>query len=258
MALYCGGKTFNNWKDCLNWIDEINRRERAKPYFFDNAFIGDMAGYTCIISLYLHMEGLWALSINPWTGRRVRIIKPFEGATHTLKMTDDYKSHVPNIRTGDEIFFRQQDTCKIGDFIITWDNGEWVIKQAEKDMKGIAGVIVNVLWSCKGDNSPIIHKTGLNWFGHDEEQMKHINETYKFRCKADIIQWEKEQEEKLKQSEEIHRKELEARNELHREELKQAWKQAEEEGNNYLATIEELKKRLEAEEKKPWYRKLFS
>jgi hypothetical protein len=27
--------------------------------------------------------------------------------------------------------------------------------------------------------------------------MKYINETYKFRCKADVDRWEKEQEEKL-------------------------------------------------------------
>ncbi len=67
----------------------------------------------------------------------------------------------------------------------------------------------------------------------------------------------KEAEEKLKQSEEIHRKELETRNELHRQELQQTWKQAEDEQKNYLATIEELKKRLEAEEKRPWYRRLF-
>ncbi len=81
----------------------------------------------------------------------------------------------------------------------------------------------------------------------EKEDLKSMGETI-----------QKETEEKLKQSEEIHGKELETRNELHREELKQAWKQAEEEGKNYLATIEELKKRLEAEEKKPWYRRLFS
>jgi len=85
----------------------------------------------------------------------------------------------------------------------------------------------------------------------EKEDLKSMGETIR-----------KETEEKLKQSEEIHRKELEARqeeqNELHRQELKQVWKQAEDEGKNYLATIEELKKRLQAEEKKPWYRKLFS
>lgn len=76
------------------------------------------------------------------------------------------------------------------------------------------------------------------------------------QSRAGTIQ--KETEEKLKQSEEIHMKELEARNEIHRQELQQVWKQAEEEGKNYLATIEELKKRLQAEEQKPWYKKLFS
>ena len=81
----------------------------------------------------------------------------------------------------------------------------------------------------------------------EKEDLKSMGETIR-----------KETEEKLKQSEEIHRKELEARNELHRQELQQTWKQAEEEQKNYLATIEELKKRLEAEEKRPWYRRLFS
>jgi len=93
-----------------------------------------------------------------------------------------------------------------------------------------------------------------------------------------IIQIEMERKEKedllsrgetiRQEQEEKHRKELEARQkeqeelkksmEEARQELTQARKQTEEEGKNYLATIEELKKRLEAEEKKPWYRRLFS
>jgi len=196
MALCCGGKTFNRWADCSKWIYEINRRERAKPHFFNGIYLGDMAGYTCIISLYLHIEGLWGLSVDPWTGRRVRIINPFKGATHIIQMTDEVKSNIPNIRTGDEIYIRKQNTCKKGDFIVMCDRGTWIIKQAEKDLKDITGVIINVLWSCKENNSPIIHN-GNKWFGCNEETMKHINETYKFRSKADVIQWEKNHEEKL-------------------------------------------------------------
>lgn len=79
------------------------------------------------------------------------------------------------------------------------------------------------------------------------------------REKADLLSRgetiQKEQEEK-------HRSELEelkkSMEEARRQELEQAREQAEEEGKNYLATIEELKKRLEAEEKRPWYRRLFS
>ena len=60
--------------------------------------------------------------------------------------------------------------------------------------------------------------------------------------------------EKLQgQEEQIHSME-----EAHRRELQQVKKEAEDEQKNYLATIEELKNRLQAEEKKPWYRKLFS
>jgi hypothetical protein len=81
----------------------------------------------------------------------------------------------------------------------------------------------------------------------EKEDLKSISET---------IQKETEEKNRRKLSElETRQKE---QDELHRQELKQAWKQTEEEGKNYLATIEELKKRLEAEEKKPWYRKLFS
>ncbi len=59
----------------------------------------------------------------------------------------------------------------------------------------------------------------------------------------------------------LHRKEKEEKEkqiDLHRQEMEQIRCQGEEEGKNYLATIEELKRRLQQEEARPWYRKLFS
>jgi len=193
-CLYCGGKTFNNWKSCLVYIDEFNRQERAKPFFFNNAFIGDIVGYAFITSLYLHIENLWYLSFNPWTGKRARIHNPFKDCTHTMIITEEMESTIPNIRKGDELYLTK-GTCKAGDFIVTEEYGKLVIKQSDKTKFDVF-LIKLVSHSFKGDKLPIIHN-GNNWFGMNEDEMEKINKTYKFRCKADVIRWEKEQEEKF-------------------------------------------------------------
>ena len=84
------------------------------------------------------------------------------------------------------------------------------------------------------------------------ETLRQENELLREQVKAlpDLQAIQKETEEKQKQIQNME--------ELHRQELQQVKKEAEDEQKNYLATIEELKNRLQAEEKKPWYRKLFS
>lgn len=90
-----------------------------------------------------------------------------------------------------------------------------------------------------------------------EEQDRQIGELEKSRIELQERQEEKEQETEL-----FRRKagDLETRletEEKEKQDLKNELEKGRKEEGDLRATIEELKRRLETEEKKPWYRKLF-
>lgn len=107
-----------------------------------------------------------------------------------------------------------------------------------------------------------IEAMALYRLGKIESEYKFLQERYETVIQENTILNEKIKElpdkdmyNRVQEENEVKIKEL---NELHHEEIEQVKKQAEEEQKDLLATIEELKKRLQEEQSKSWFRKLFS
>ena len=114
-------------------------------------------------------------------------------ADYTIKITEDEQSDVPNIRRGSTVYVKIQRTAKAMDFVVTKD---LKVTQAKEETDNIFGKIIMVEHDMTVNNSFIIHNNN-NWFGVSEEDMKEINETYPFRCQADVDEHERRIEEKI-------------------------------------------------------------